>query len=209
MNSNETPTMYLWRKLNAKQREELLQVRQFNNRPWHSPQHYESQSGGYLLTAACYEHRHVIGLNPQRIASFAEALLAVLDIHCENVHAWCVLPNHYHTLILTRRLPEVLQAIGQLHGRTSFDWNGQENERGRKVWFNCAETGMKSERHFWATLNYVHHNPVHHGYVQHWQDWPFSSGAAFLEQTGREKAAQLWREYPILEFGKDWDAPDL
>jgi len=24
---------------------------------------------------------------------------------------------------------------------------------------------MRSEGHFWATLNYVHHNPVHHGYA--------------------------------------------
>jgi len=55
----------------------------------------------------------------------------------------------------------------------------------------------------------LHHNPVHHGYVGQWQDWPFSSGAAFLKQMGRERAAELWRAYPILDFGKDWDPPEL
>jgi putative transposase len=158
--------MYLWRKLNERQREELLEFRRFNARPWHSPQHRESQNGRYLLTAACYEHRHVIGLNPKRIGEFSEQFLEIVDARCEEIYAWCVLPNHYHALVLTKELPKLLHDIGQFHGRTAFEWNGEDDQRGRKVWFNCAETAMKSERHFLATLNYVHHNPVHHGYVK-------------------------------------------
>ena len=148
--------MYLWRKLDEKQRHQLLEFRRFHDRPWHSPPHLESQNGRYLLTAACYDHRHVIGRKPERLAGFCDRLLKTLDGHCDETHAWRVLPNHYHALVLTRELPELLRDIGQLHGRTSFDWNGEDKERGRKVWFNCVETGMKSDRHFWATLNYVH-----------------------------------------------------
>ena len=201
--------MYLWRKLNEKQREELLEFRRFNDRPWHSPDHRESQNGRYLLTAACYEHHPIIGVNPKRLSELSEGLLKTMEVTCEKIYAWCVLPNHYHALVLTRTLAELLHDIGQLHGRTSFAWNGQDGQRGRKVWFNCVETAMKSDRHFWATLNYVHHNPVHHRYVRQWQDWPFSSGAAFLQQTGRERAAELWKEYPIDEYGKGWDTPEM
>jgi len=89
------------------------------------------------------------------------------------------------------------------------DWNGEDNRRGRKAWFNCAKTGMKSDRHFWATSNYVRHNPVPHGYVQQWQDWPFSSGGSFIEQCGREQAGKIWREYPVGEHGKNRDPPEL
>ncbi len=201
--------MYLWRQLNEEQRQELLEFRRFNARPWHSPQHHESQNGRYLLTAACYEHRHCIGLNPKRLVVFSERLLEVLDDRCEQVYAWCILPNHYHALVLTRELPELLHDIGRFHGRTAFEWNGEDNQRGRKVWFNCAETGMKSERHFWATLNYVHHNPMHHGYVQQWQDWPFSSSGGFIEHYGRAQAENIWREYPIGQYGQNWDPPEL
>jgi putative transposase len=201
--------MYLWRKLNENQREELLEFRRFNDRPWHSPQHQANQNGRYLLTAACYEHRHVIGQKLERMADFCDRLLKVLEADCDEIYAWCVLPNHYHALVLTRKLPALFRDIGLLHGRTAFNWNGVDNERGRKVWFNCAETGMKSDRHFWATLNYVHHNPVHHGYVQQWQDWPFSSGGSFIEQCGREQAEKIWREYPVGEYGKNWDPPEL
>jgi putative transposase len=62
-----------------------------------------------------------------------------------------------------------------------------------------------TERHFCSTLNYVHHNPVHHGYVEHWQDWPWSSAAKFLQHIGREGAKEIWDKYPILDYGKKWD----
>jgi putative transposase len=64
---------------------------------------------------------------------------------------------------------------------------------------------MKSERHFWATLNYVHHNPVKHRYVKRWVDWPWSSAARYLEEVGREEAERIWSEYPVLDYGKQWD----
>ena len=68
---------------------------------------------------------------------------------------------------------------------------------------------MKSDRHFWAPLNYVHHNPVHHGYVTRWQDWPFSSGGSFIEQWGHDRVIELWKEYTIDRYGKEWDPPML
>jgi putative transposase len=68
---------------------------------------------------------------------------------------------------------------------------------------------MKSERHFWATLNYVLHNAVRHSYVERWQDWPYSSAAQYLEEVGREEAERRWREYPVLDYGNDWDPPEL
>ena len=57
----------------------------------------------------------------------------------------------------------------------------------------------------WAVANYIHHNPLKHGYARRWQDWPFSSAAGFLERVGRERAAAIWRDYPILDLGKGWD----
>src|SRR5688572_17098399 len=79
-----------------------------------------------------------------------------------------VLPNHYHVLVETRDVLALLRDIGKMHGRTSFHWNGEDTQRGRQVWFNCAETSMKSDRHFWATLKLCASNPVYHGYVEQW-----------------------------------------
>ncbi|MFN2514652.1 MAG: transposase [Pyrinomonadaceae bacterium] len=132
----------------------------------------------------------------------------VLDIcnkFCSAIHGWCILPNHYHLVITTERIKALIHELGLFHGRSSFIWNGDDQCRGRQVWYNSFERPIKSERHFWATLNYVHHNPVHHGYVEHWQDWPWSSAAAFLEQVGYDKAKEIWKRYPVLDYGKKWD----
>ncbi len=68
---------------------------------------------------------------------------------------------------------------------------------------------MRSDRHYWATLNYVHHNPVRHGYVTRWTDWPWTSAAEYLVQTGIDEATRIWQEYPLRDYGKDWDEPSM
>ena len=68
---------------------------------------------------------------------------------------------------------------------------------------------MKSESHRWATVNYIHHNPVHHGYAAKWHEWPYSSAVSFLNQTGEQEAARLWHTYPVLAYGKGWDDPEM
>jgi putative transposase len=195
--------------MSAAERDEVLRTRQSRQLPWHSPPHYSHEAGLYHLTAACYEHRSIIGHSPARMTAFERDLLETLGRNCAAVFAWTVLPNHYHALAKCGDLEQLLDDLGRLHGRTSYTWNGEENQRGRQVWYRAAETGMKSERHFWATYLYVLHNAVKHGYVSRWQDWPFCNAMAFLAAVGRERAMELWREYPIDEYGADWDPAEL
>ncbi len=68
---------------------------------------------------------------------------------------------------------------------------------------------VKSEHHRWATVNYIHHNPVRHGYVTQWQDWPFSSAEQYLADVGRDEAIRLWHQYPVLGMGEGWDPPEM
>ena len=201
--------MYRWRGMTAEQRRTALEYRRRHRLPWHSPPHYSSETGVYLMTAACFENRHVIGHTPERMAAFEQALLETSRAHCDQLFAWTVLPNHYHTLVKTGDVKGLLAGLGRLHGRTSFQWNGEEGCRGRKVWFNTTETGMKSERHYWATFLYVLHNAVKHGYVSRWQDWPFCNAQMVLDHIGRDEAVRLWHEYPIDEYGAKWDPPEL
>ena len=201
--------MYRWRRMSEKERAAVLNDRQRLRLPWHSPPHYASATGLYLMTAACYEHRHVIGRGPQRMSEFETALLATSRALCTEVYAWTILPNHYHTLVKTPDVKALLAGMGRLHGTTSFQWNGEENCRGRKVWHNATETAMKSERHYWASFVYVLHNAVKHGYVSRWQDWPYCNASSFLDRVGREEARRLWLEYPIDDYGVDWDPPEL
>jgi putative transposase len=201
--------MYAWRRMTPEKREAILAERKSSTRPWHGPPHYSSESSLYLVSAACYEHQAIIGISPQRMADFELDLLRTTAERANAIFAWIVLPNHYHVLVDTGDILALVKRHGQLHGRTSFRWNGEDDRRGRQVWHWAAETAMKSERHFLATMNYVLHNAVRHGYVARWQDWPYSNAADYLEECGRDVAERRWRDYPILGYGNDWDPPEL
>ena len=196
--------------MTRQQREKVLEDRARNGRPSHSVPHVASDTTTYyMVTAACFEHKPVIGQSPDRMTKFENDLVEILNENCQQVFAWTVLPNHYHVLIDTQNVEVVLQVLGQLHGRNSFCWNGEEDQRGRQVRCNAAETAMKSEGHYYASLNYVLHNAVHHGYVEKWADWPYCNAEQYLAASGREQAIQIWRSYPLYDYGKDWDPPDL
>ena len=201
---------YLWRRLTAQQREEVLAWRKANSRPWHAPLHRPNCGHvDFHITAACYEHVPHIGFSPTRVESFSNALLDVFQRHATRTVAWCVLPNHYHALVEALDISKLLYQLGRFHGRTSYEWNGEEATRGRQVFHGATERYMRSDRHFFATINYIHNNPVHHGYVRQWADWPWGNAADYLEQMGLEEAQHVWKEYPIRDYGRGWDDGDL
>lgn len=183
--------MYEWRRMTPKQREEILAIRRGNDFPRHNTPHLDVGDHYYHFTAACYEHHSYIGATQQRMIDFEARLLAAFREYCSNVFAWCVLPNHYHCLARTDLFNALLIHLGRFRGRISFEWNREDQKRGRKVWHGSSDRAIRSEGHFWATVNYIHHNPVRHGYVQRWQAWPFSSAADFLARIGREEAIRI------------------
>jgi putative transposase len=198
--------MYEYRRMTAEQRHEAVVYLRLRERPWHSPPHWEFAGDlQFMISGACYEHVPIIGMNHQRMSDCEESLLTLCAEFATALYAWCVLPNHYHLLLRTDCLNQLRAELGKFHGRTSFTCNGEDSSRGRKVWHNCLDRGIKSHGHFWASMNYIHNNPVHHGYVARWQDWPWSSAAQWLDRVGHDTAAKIWREYPPLDYGKTWD----
>ena len=201
---------YRWRKLDEEAREKLLKWRKQQNHPWHRPPHREGYGDAcYHITAACFEHKPHVGRSIERMQSFSDMLLAVLSEHGAQIHAWCVLPNHYHLLVQTERVLDLLFDLGRLNGRTSRLWNVEDRMPGRKTWCGVVDHTMRGDGHFWATLNYVHHNPVRHGYTQKWQEWPFSSAQTFVEEVGREEVLRLWKQFPLRNYGAGWDEPSM
>lgn len=96
-----------------------------------------------------------------------------------------VLPDHMHMLWtlpegdadfstrlrlikagFTRRLPEGLKATGR--------------KGTRRIWQNRFwEHAIRDERDLETHVDYIHFNPVRHGYVKEIADWPFSTWHRF------------------------------
>ena len=201
--------MYAWRAMSKEERRLAVEERKRLGRPWHGPAHYENEAGTYLVTAACFEHKPIIAAHSGRMAAFERELCETVLDSCQQLFAWTILPNHYHLLVRAPRLKPFLAALGRLHGRTSYRWNLEDIRRGRRVWHRCAETAMKSDDHYWTTLNYVFNNAVKHGYVDRWLDWPYCNPEQYLDAVGRGTAERRWRNFPVLDYGKDWDPPEL
>ena len=199
--------MYDWREMTDEEKARVLTERMARKQPWHAPPHLEYEGNiRFIVTAACYEHEPIIGKSAARMIEAETELIKMCNDFGAKLFAWCILPNHYHPLLQTDKIREFQrEGLGKFHGGSSFRWNGEDNLRGRKIWYKSFERPMKSNRHFWASLNYIHHNPVKHGYVARWQDWAFSSAGNYLENVGKQKAVEIWREFPILDYGKDWD----
>ena len=198
--------MYLWRKLSDEQRKEVLLNRKALHRPWHNPPHYQPAGSEYFhLTAACYNHLPTIGSSIDRMACFEAALVDLFISQADAFVAWCILPNHWHVLVKTAKLNELIIAVGLFHGRVSFEWNGEDDLRGRKCWHGCSDRRIRSTRHFYVTQNYIHHNPVKHGLIETSEEWPFSSAADYMEKIGRENVTKQRAEYPVLDMGEGWD----
>ena len=198
--------MYEWRKMTDNQRREILLERKSSGRPLHRPPHYDyDDRTRFHLSAACFEHKPFVGESIERLSSFSNELV---DFFCENgvsVFAWCVLPNHWHALIETDDLRSLINQVSMFHGRLSFNWNSQDKMRGRKCWHGCADRRIRSDSHFFAVRNYINNNPVKHGYVEKWEEWPFSSAQEYIDSVGRDEAVNFWKQYPVLDMGKGWD----
>lgn len=197
--------MYEYRKWTEEQQSNALLERVAHGLPQHSPPHVPQPHAFRLITGVCFEHKPILR-SAQRMNWFEQELLQHLRQQSLDISAWVVLPNHYHVLVKIPDIELFAKSQGRLHGRTSFLINKEDCKQGRQVWFRFSDRVMRSERHYFTTLNYIHNNPVKHGYVDKWGEWAFSSYHWYLQKRGRAWLVDLWREFPILNYGDTWDS---
>lgn len=152
------------------------------SREWpHSPPHRLAAAGVYFLTARCAEQRHLIDTAESR-DRFLRALFDLSEKYGWRMEAWSVLSNHYHFVAQSPRdgAGNLGNFIRHLHGAATQEWNRRDATPGRtRLWQNYRETHLDLPRGYYARLNYVHNNAVHHGLVSRGADWRWSSAPAF------------------------------
>lgn len=72
--------MYDWRKMSKDERAKILKERKTRKTAWHAPPHLEYKgSVCFIVTAACYEHQHIIGKSPERMAECETKLIGICE----------------------------------------------------------------------------------------------------------------------------------
>lgn len=196
--------MYDYRKMTEDERKAVVKERLEKGYPAHSPPHPIQNQRFYLLTATCYEHKHHINTNARR-KELLDAVFEGFTLKGHQIFAWVVIPNHYHLLVKVEKFKTFSLIFKNIHGPLSRKWNLEDEQPGRKVWYKFTDRAMRSDGHFYTTLNYIHYNPVKHKQATSPYDWPYSSVHWYREHYGRDWLRDLWVKYPVKGYGKNWD----
>ena len=139
-----------------------------------------------------------------------------LQLYIQHVHpavdtyAYCLLRNHFHLLVRIKDLSgqepkpphqyfsnffnAYTKSINKAYGRT-----GALFER------PFRRIGVLGAAYFRNVVAYIHRNPQHHGFVDDFREWPYSSYDVVLS----DKSTRLQRDVVLDWFGGPQEFMDL
>jgi putative transposase len=133
--------------------------------------------GSYFFTIVTYQRIKVFSL-PENIFRLQSAFDKVMNKHPFTMEAFVILPDHVHCIW---RMPswDSNYSIRWRLIKSDFSarFNSPVNKRGEKeVWQRRFwEHLLRDEEDWRRHMDYIHYNPVKHGYVKNPGDWPHSS----------------------------------
>ena len=148
---------------------------------------------------------------------FYDCLATAMPRYGVQVHAYCLLDNHFHLLLLSEsgRLSDAMRFLG---GRFTQRINYRDARDGPIFRGRFTSVAVKSDAHLMQVSRYIHRNPVEAGLAAEPWQWPWSSAQAYLgltrtptwlrteailEMIGSHDARRKFREY----LGAETDAP--
>ena len=134
-----------------------------------------------------------------------EIIQQILRESSTQLIAWAILSNHYHLVIGLRDpflLPDIIRKI---HSKSSVELNKTEKRAGRKIWQNYWDRCIRDEKDYFCKLNYVHFNPVKHGYTEDPSEYRFSSYGLYLKRLGSEELERMVTKYPADQLYRQDD----
>lgn len=172
------------------------------------PPHLYLDNVIYFITSRTFNRKNFFDNDQKKQLLYNVIRDACKQYGCR-IYSWVVLSNHYHILISVKRGEILPKLVKLIHGRSSRRLRKLQISEGRlislpsgewKVWFNYWEKAIEEEYDFWTRFNYIHHNPIKHGYVKEMKDYQFSSYNFWLKNKGQEWIDSCFWDYPIIDF---------
>jgi putative transposase len=174
----------------------------------HHPPHVYLDDTWYIISASTLNHAPLLH-SEQAKAWTRDKLKTLIAEFGIRLLAWVILDDHYHLLLRMHHGHDLPHFTGRLHGSVSRQINIWDAVTGHQVWHNYWDTCVRDEPGLWTRFNYIHQNPVKHGYVRKVEDWPFSSYDYYLRTKGQEWLTDCWARCPVVDYleGDDFDRP--
>ncbi|MEE1945948.1 hypothetical protein VRU48_12580 [Pedobacter sp. KR3-3] len=91
----------------------------------------------------------------------------------------------------------IMQQLSNCLNSYAKAFNKQHSRRGALFLDYTKRTHIKGDFYLTNTINYIHTNPIHHGFCKQLEDWPYSSYNAIIDN----KAGIVERKLLIDWFG--------
>jgi putative transposase len=143
---------------------------------------YRIDGGTYFFTVNLAERNRT--LLTERIDTLREAFRVVKKAHPFKIDAMVILPDHLHTIWtlpdgdhdFSQRWRQIKSAFSREIAKEERVSRSRLRKQERGIWQRRFwEHAIRDEEDFRRHVDYIHFNPVKHGYVQKVADWPYSS----------------------------------
>ena len=109
------------------------------------------------------------------IACLVERALFHFDGLRYRLLAWCIMPNHVHTLIETQEGFPLADVLHSWKSFTSHKANGLLQRNGELWQREYLDRYVRNAEHYGNVVAYIEENPVEAGLARVKTDWPWSS----------------------------------
>jgi putative transposase len=89
------------------------------------------------------------------------------------LHAYCLMPNHYHLVVETSH-DRLSRGMHRLNGLYADHFNGRHDRVGHLFQGRYSAYVIDDERHFGSAITYLAYNPVRAGLCDRASDWPWA-----------------------------------
>jgi putative transposase len=170
----------------------------------HAPTHLFLTDYHYFITAGTYRRKPYFDSDAQKELLF-NTISETLKDNCGELQGWVILANHYHILTKLKDAFLLPQTIRKIHSISAVLVNKSSKQPGRKIWYQYWDECIRDERDFYAKLNYIHLNPIKHGYVNDPESYEFSSYNFYFKTEGKDWLDDILKQFPPGKAEKEDD----
>lgn len=114
-------------------------------------------------------------LQNQSIATLVEQNLLHFDQNRYKLHAWVLMPNHVHVLLTPKKnvlLSQIVHSWKSYTAKKAQTILGSHSTFWQQEYFDRM---IRNEKHYYASVEYIHNNPVKAGLCKASGEWKFGS----------------------------------
>ncbi len=130
-----------------------------------------------------------------------------------DIFSYCLLPNHFHFLLRIKEKSKIIdvlkykgvelthrninQAFSNFFNSYTKSFNKVHCRKGKLFMLPYKRILVDKEDYLLTLVNYIHRNPIHHGYTKEFSDWEYSSFNEYVS----DKPSRINKAVIISLFG--------